>query len=123
MICAATGFTGKPRDHESGPGLEYFSARYCPEGPCNDQDGNDPQSWNLYSSLRNNPLVATDPTGMLEQKPPDPWAPGGALFVLWWHSLWNAAAQTQKVAQQTWNYIKNPENWEYPSCVAGKMGT
>jgi RHS repeat-associated protein len=66
----ATAFTGKPRDSESG--LDYFDARYfsgaqgrftSPDSPLVDQNPEDPQSWNLYSYVRNNPLIFTDPTG------------------------------------------------------------
>ncbi len=62
--------TGKERDAESG--LDYFGARYfsgaqgrfsSPDAPFNDQDPSDPQSWNLYSYVRNNPLSNTDPNG------------------------------------------------------------
>lgn len=63
-------FTGKERDAESG--LDYFGARYdassmgrfmTPDEPFIDQQARDPQSWNLYSYVRNNPLNNTDPTG------------------------------------------------------------
>lgn len=63
-------FTGKERDSETG--LDYFGARYfsgaqgrftSPDEPLIDQDPTDPQSWNLYSYVRNNPLRLTDPTG------------------------------------------------------------
>ena len=63
-------FTGKERDQESGN--DYFGARYyastigrfmSPDDPFEDQDFSDPQSWNLYSYVHNNPLVNTDPTG------------------------------------------------------------
>jgi RHS repeat-associated protein len=63
-------FTGQLRDAETG--LDYFGARYFsgaqgrftsadPEG----RGGKvpDPQSWNMYSYARNNPLLYTDPTG------------------------------------------------------------
>jgi RHS repeat-associated protein len=62
--------TSKERDSESG--LDYFGARYMssaqgrftsPDDPFNDQDPSDPQSWNLYSYVRNNPLINVDPTG------------------------------------------------------------
>jgi RHS repeat-associated protein len=63
-------FTGKERDSESG--LDYFGARYyasalgrfqIPDEPFADQHTGNPQSWNLYSYVRNDPLGFTDPTG------------------------------------------------------------
>jgi len=63
-------FTGKERDTESG--LDYFGARYysnglgrftSPDLPFIDQHPGDPQSWNLYTYVRNNPLRFRDPTG------------------------------------------------------------
>jgi RHS repeat-associated protein len=63
-------FTGKERDDESS--LDYFGARYYsgPQGrftsadaPFADQSPDDPQSWNLYTYGRNNPMRFTDPTG------------------------------------------------------------
>src|SRR5438270_12639138 len=63
-------FTGKERDSESG--LDDFGARYygssmgrfmTPDEPLEDQLAHDPQSWNLYSYVRNNPVRYTDPTG------------------------------------------------------------
>ncbi len=75
-------FTGKERDAESG--LDYFGARYfgsavgrfiSPDEPLADQDENDPQSWNLYSYVRNNPLRHVDRDGRACQ--PDPNNPGG----------------------------------------------
>lgn len=62
--------TGKERDQETG--LDYFGARYfsrgqgrftSPDEPLIDQDPSDPQSWNLYSYVRNNPLRSIDSTG------------------------------------------------------------
>ena len=61
---------GKERDSETN--LDYFGARYMssaqgrftsPDEPLEDQYPADPQSWNLYSYVRNNPLSFTDPTG------------------------------------------------------------
>jgi len=66
----AIAFTGKERDAETG--LDYFGARYfsgaqgrftSPDQPFADQDETDPQSWNLYGYVRNNPLRFIDPTG------------------------------------------------------------
>jgi len=63
-------FTGKERDAETG--LDYFGARYfsgaqgrftTPDEPLVDQHTQDPQSWNLYSYVRNNPLRAVDQDG------------------------------------------------------------
>jgi RHS repeat-associated protein len=62
--------TGKERDPESG--LDYFGARYysgphgrftSPDVPLIDQTPADPQSWNLYAYVRNNPLRFIDPLG------------------------------------------------------------
>ncbi len=65
-------FTGNERDAESGN--DYFGARYYASSmgrfmsPDPSQlayaDQTNPQSLNLYSYGRNNPLVNTDPTGM-----------------------------------------------------------
>jgi RHS repeat-associated protein len=61
--------TGKERDAESGN--DYFEARYyssamgrfmSPDAPV-DQHPADPQSWNLYSYVRNNPLSSIDQDG------------------------------------------------------------
>jgi RHS repeat-associated protein len=62
-------FTGKERDTESG--LDYFGARYLSSSMgrfMSPDDGSgwdpsNPQSWNLYSYVLNNPLIFTDPTG------------------------------------------------------------
>jgi RHS repeat-associated protein len=69
-------FTGKERDAETVSsamqGLDYFGARYysgaqgrftSPDAPFADQHPIDPQSWNLYAYVRNNPLRYVDPTG------------------------------------------------------------
>ncbi|MCW5981193.1 MAG: hypothetical protein KIT09_24130, partial [Bryobacteraceae bacterium] len=54
-------------------GLDYFGARYfsggqgrfgSPDRPFVDQIPSDPQSWNLYSYVRNNPLRRRDPSGL-----------------------------------------------------------
>jgi len=63
-------FTGKERDAETG--LDNFEARYfsgaqgrftIPDDPLVDQNPADPQSWNLFAYVRNNPLRNVDPTG------------------------------------------------------------
>jgi RHS repeat-associated protein len=66
-------FTGKERDGlGENNGLDYFGARYfsgaqgrftTPDPPILDQHITDPQSWNLYTYARNNPLRFVDPSG------------------------------------------------------------
>ena len=63
-------FTGQERDSESGfdySGARYFSAslgRFTgADAPFADQHASDPQSWNLYAYVRNNPLAHVDTTG------------------------------------------------------------
>src|ERR1035438_5071331 len=71
-------FTGKERDAETG--LDYFGARYLssaqgrwmsPDWSATPQavpyaDLSDPQTLNLYSYVRNNPLANPDPDGHAE---------------------------------------------------------
>jgi RHS repeat-associated protein len=62
--------TAQERDQETG--LDYFGARYfsgaqgrftSPDEVFADQDECNPQSWNLYNYVRNNPLRYTDRDG------------------------------------------------------------
>jgi RHS repeat-associated protein len=64
-------FTGKERDIESG--LDYFNARYyaslqgrftSPDPLLSSGVVEDPQSWNRYSYVLNNPLRLIDPEGL-----------------------------------------------------------
>jgi RHS repeat-associated protein len=77
-VCATTVcfsrycFTGKERDSESGN--DYFGARYYASNMgrfmspdpiiMNDLRLLNPQRWNKYAYVINNPLILTDPTGM-----------------------------------------------------------
>jgi RHS repeat-associated protein len=63
-------FTGHERDSETN--LDYMKARYYspgygrfvqPDEPFADQEEVDPQSWNLYTYVRNNPMAHVDPNG------------------------------------------------------------
>jgi RHS repeat-associated protein len=63
-------FSGKERDGESG--LDEFGARnYAsnlgrfirPDDVLADQDPSEPQSWNLFEYVRNNPILNVDPSG------------------------------------------------------------
>jgi RHS repeat-associated protein len=65
-------FTGKERDES---GLDDFDARYysnsfgrftSPDPLLNSGRPWDPQSWNRYSYVRNNPLARTDPSGLYD---------------------------------------------------------
>jgi RHS repeat-associated protein len=69
-------FTGKERDPETG--LDYFGARYYGSATgrfITPDPGNagainiDPQSWNAYAYVRNNPASLTDPTGKVFCRP------------------------------------------------------
>jgi RHS repeat-associated protein len=87
-------FVGKERDTESGN--DYFGARYysssvgrwmSPDLPFADQDPDDPQSWNLFSYGRNNPINSIDNDGLLTIIVPGTWwessggwGPDNALF-------------------------------------------
>ena len=70
----ASRYTGKERDSESGK--DYFGARYyassmgrfmSPDPGNAGADITNPQSWNMYSYVLNNPLTNIDPTGMSSQ--------------------------------------------------------
>jgi RHS repeat-associated protein len=68
-------FTGKERDTESGN--DYFGARYyastmgrflSPDPLLSSAHPGNPQTWNRYAYVRNNPLGRIDPTGLYDFK-------------------------------------------------------
>jgi len=67
-------FTGLERDEETG--LDYMLARnhspalgrFLSVDPGLDVQPENPQSWNLYGYVRNNPVNATDPDGKKERR-------------------------------------------------------
>ena len=69
----AKGFTNHEQTEASG--MIYMQARfYLPwygrftaPDPARDQHFEDTQSWNIYSYVRNNPVMGVDPTGMNDQ--------------------------------------------------------
>ena len=42
--------------------------RFASPDPARDQHFDNGQSWNIYSYVRNNPVMSTDPTGMVEKE-------------------------------------------------------
>ncbi|MCZ2155130.1 MAG: RHS repeat-associated core domain-containing protein [Bryobacterales bacterium] len=78
-------FTGKERDAETG--LDYFGARYLSglpgrftgaDAPFADQEETQPQSWNLYAYVRNNPLRFIYLTGRECIRTNNGWADDGS---------------------------------------------
>jgi RHS repeat-associated protein len=74
----ATKFTGQYRDSETG--VDYFHARYftgalgrfnSPDPGNAGADLTDPQTWNGYAYVRNNPMAFVDPSGMSCTDPND----------------------------------------------------
>ena len=69
----AKGFTNHEQTDASG--LIYMQARFYLPGwgrfaspdPARDQHSDLTQSWNIYSYVRNSPVMAVDPTGMLDE--------------------------------------------------------
>jgi RHS repeat-associated protein len=95
-----TFLTQKERDVETG--LDYFIARYygsslgrftSPDQPFLDQYGSDPQSWNLYTYVGNNPLKYVDPLGQWKRE-----ACQGATSQCW---IWEPGDDYDTLAEQT----------------------
>jgi RHS repeat-associated protein len=102
-------FTGKERDTESG--LDYFGARYyaSKQGRFTGADEifkdsfvADPQSWNKYVYVRNNPLKFVDPTGEKATVTiaTDEERRTGKITVKATIAIWNSSGLTQEQLQK-----------------------
>ncbi len=125
-------FTGKERDSESN--LDNFGARYdssqygrfmSPDPGNAGADPTNPQSWNMYSYVLNNPLNAIDPTGLNcvwddgsydGQDDPQTGSPGGCATQggTWINQVtgdWNPNPNADLSAQvaDIQNSIENPD--------------
>ena len=128
-------FTGQERDSETG--MDFFQARYfgsalgrfiSPDDPFAGQDVSDPQSWNLYSYVLNNPLRYTDPDGHEDEDNsngvPTFRATGTGysglspldelLYRSFLNSLNTALQQTQQMGQQALDWVSAPRD---PGCM------
>jgi RHS repeat-associated protein len=121
-------FTGKERDLESL--LDYFGARYhasnlgrfmSPDPESAGADAGDPQSWNGYSYVLNNPLNRVDPDGR-----------GGCAFYIQnytWNDGWHPSDVTGFFCDETQQTVQTAteavRQWitapRDPGCMAGAM--
>lgn len=98
-------FTGHERDAES---LDYmharfygpFVGRFLSVDPGRDWDVRQPQSWNMYAYVRNNPINNTDPDGKWCVPCLAPLIPVAI----------RAAPAIQRAAQRAYIYLSNPAN-------------
>jgi RHS repeat-associated protein len=83
-------FTGQEHDPESN--FDFFQARYFNAGqgrflspdPMNaGADPFNPQSWNAYPYVKNNPLILIDPTGLADEESRPTFSVTGTLCK-WW---------------------------------------
>jgi len=94
-------FTGQERDVDTVPSLDFFQARYfsgeqgrfaSPDPANAGADPTNPQSWNGYSYVWNNPLNSVDPSGMIAEANPPPVTDdgddGGGLDLGFFFNSW-----------------------------------
>jgi RHS repeat-associated protein len=124
-------FTGKERDSESN--LDMFGARYYrsslgrfmtpdwAEKPTNVPYANfgNPQSLNLYSCVKNNPLTLTDPDGHC-------WAWAEKLCDFWNYGVWVTNVQLQTMISDSQilehEILARAERVDDPSDEVAKRG-
>jgi RHS repeat-associated protein len=140
-------FTGHERDYAPGTDtndLDYMHARYyAPRmgrflsvDPGKDRDPHQPQSWNMYAYVRNNPLIATDPTGQWGWSDFKQWVGDTrAGITTWWHNRWHdeipapadrydavVAGEAADLAPQDAAEIGNPQaRWANARAEAGAI--
>ena len=138
-------FTGQEKDSETG--LNDFLARQMagPQGrflsvdPDNaGADAGDPQSWNGYAYVRNNPLALVDPDGTTtcdangnnchddvtvngSSTEVDPWGAGNLLFDLFFRSALRAAQVAQEVQQRVAPVLRVINNFRQNSNCANAL--
>jgi len=117
-------FTQKERDNETG--LDYFGARYysstqgrftSSDEPLIDQLASDPQSWNLYGYVRNNPLRSTDPDGRTKAEGPFWERLSNLLHGFGWRT--NAEVKALIDKWRNWLYERQAEYGALVNCVGG----
>src|SRR5258708_9424170 len=107
-------FTGKERDADTG--LDYFGARYLsstqgrwmsPDKPFADQHPTNPQSWNLYDYVGNNPLRLADDTGEgAREKMAGAWLGGKNTFNNTMAGFIGLVIQPDQTAAAMWQNLK-----------------
>jgi len=131
-------FTGKERDSESG--LDNFGARYLGSSmgrfmsPDPDNAGasiDDPQSWNAYSYVLDNPVNLTDPDGLdpddpcakdpdhcvvVHGDPPPDIQPTSYTWRVIWKNVGNGANKANQYLAQAWDWWRTSR--VDPGCLA-----
>jgi hypothetical protein len=79
-----------------------------PDQPFMDQDENEPQSWNLYSYVRNNPLKLVDPSGTSADEPSF-WEKLGNL---WSYGYFVGNEEIKKMEQERREWLTQNIFWK-----------